>query len=200
MRNTIQLFFSWLFNPYHAANNSMKILSVASIGIAAALSLGSTLMFAEPSRADASGFVCGINKRGEMATYARMDDGLVPVIRWKRETFSGSGYTPIVRCLDVSARFDAANRQGRLQSLWYGKVNNQTTICALSDGEERCNSSNVLLTLEPRENAKAILADLMDAGNRASGPITRGNKVSPVNLNNYLKSANREVGVTPAKR
>lgn len=179
----------------------MKTLPIASIGIAAALSLGSTLMFAQSSRADASKYFCGINNKGELVTYAGVDDGAIPVIRWKRQTFNGSGYTPVVRCLEVSARFDAANRQGRLQSLYYGRVNNQTTICALSDGETNCNSSNVLFTLEPGENGRDILAALMDAGNRASGPITRGSKVKAVNLNNYLKNAARETGpITPAKR
>lgn len=83
--------------------------------------------------------------------------------------------TPEQRCQDVSQRMTKAVTQngGKLSNLLLttGKVNGQAVICFVNTAEA-CNSSNVVLTLVRRENAKnpgKVLARIVRFGRAGGG-------------------------------
>ena len=114
-----------------------------------------------PSRASsalAASFVCQpIN--GIPATVVQTKEGKrVPIIFWKSNTFASSGWTPLKRCQEVTARFQSYHSEGSLEFITSGKVNSLPAICvAKSDGGD---CAGLLYTLKPDQNATSTLLDL----------------------------------------
>ena len=83
----------------------------------------------------ASRFSC-ININGTPASVVETKTGKqVPIIFWKSQTFSGSGWTPDRRCQEVSARFQSYHSSGTLEYITTGRINGLPVICvAQTDG------------------------------------------------------------------
>lgn len=88
-----------------------------------------------------------------------------------------------------------------LNYLTTGRINRQPVVCVAKSLGSGC--SEVLITLEPRDNPNLVLQELLNLRVRAaSAPITRGgSQVSPapvyVDLNEYLNTAPVEKGISP---
>ncbi|MDY6902079.1 MAG: COP23 domain-containing protein [Cyanobacteriota bacterium] len=100
-----------------------------------------------------------------------------PILKWQNKGW-GSQYTPKKRCDIVSGRLTRAveKNNGKLGGLlmWYGKLNGYPILCYLRSKRERCNSSNILLTLRKSEfgQERKIIDDIMTFGVGARGNTT----------------------------
>lgn len=85
------------------------------------------------------------------------------VIRWISPYSSGSGYTPVQRCQEVTGRFNALYaRPGGIDIITTGYLNGLPVIYSPSHGRERANSSNLLFTLKRGEDATQKIQQLFD--------------------------------------
>jgi hypothetical protein len=94
------------------------------------------------------------------------------IIFWETSEF-GREYTPLQRCQQVSQKLNGyvennPLRPGSFQGLRLtnGPVNRQMVICVLAIGENQCNSSNVLLTLNQKNsrNPGQLIGKLLNVG------------------------------------
>jgi hypothetical protein len=111
-----------------------------------------------------------------------------PMIVWKSTEF-GREYTPWQRCQIVSDRLTqaVAENGGRLTNLQLttGIVNNLPVVCYIS-GRGRCNSRNILFTLDKRnaKNPSVVLTRLINFAQDGGGPAAvlragTGNQSTP---------------------
>jgi hypothetical protein len=137
-------------------------------------------------------FFCGQSRIVETGkkvptTFARTKRGNVPVIRWQSAYFQASSvYTPLKRCEEVSSRFQKYYSDGTLAYLTAGQMNAQNVICVSEEYGGPC--QGLLLTLEPKDNPQVILKDLLNARNRAGGPLTRSTASIYVDMANFLET------------
>ncbi|MCF2146299.1 COP23 domain-containing protein [Desmonostoc muscorum LEGE 12446] len=111
------------------------------------------------------------------------------VIRWYSEYFTGSGYDPMTRCQQVSARFQQAHNTGSLDYITAGIVNGMPVICAASPGGS-CNASNLLFTLKRGVNAAETLQRLFDVRDGAGPALYESKGRTYVNLTKKLAPLN----------
>lgn len=146
-------------------------------------------------------FFCG-TKDGVPTTVAQTSRGDVPVIRWVSDYFSGAGYTPQKRCLEVSERFQNFYNNGMLNYITTGVINRQPVVCVAETPGSTC--SEVLFTLEKNDDPNVVMQQLFNVRIRATAAaITRGG--SPVNqnqpiyidVNDYLNKTPVEEGISP---
>ena len=167
-----------------------KTLTIALIGVGAALTLQS------PSQAQTR-FECIVPVTGPYVgvptTAAQVGPNeYKPVIRWVSRYFSGSGYTPMQRCQEVTGRFNSLNtRPGGIDIITTGYLNGLPVIYSPSDGRERANSSNLLFTLKRGENATDKIAQLFDirAGASSSPLFESSSDSATVHFNKFLENA-----------
>src|SRR4028119_1320570 len=121
-------------------------------------------------------FQCVTSGRN-IATIARRGNVKTdPMIIWKSTEF-GREYTPWQRCQIVSNRLTQAVAQngGRLSNLQLttGIINNLPVVCYVN-GRARCNSQNLLFTLDKRnaKNPGDALTRLINFAQDGSGPVT----------------------------
>ena len=119
--------------------------------------------FCTPSRASsalAASFVCQpIN--GIPTTVVQTKEGKrVPIIFWKSNTFASSGWTPLKRCQEVTARFQSYHSDGSLEFITTGQVNSLPAICVAKSDGGPC--AGLLYTLKPDQNATSTLLDLFN--------------------------------------
>jgi hypothetical protein len=170
-----------------------KTLTIALIGVGAALTLQS------PSQAQTI-FECLVPVTGPYVgvptTYAKVGPNeYKAVIRWVSRYFSGSGYTPMQRCQEVTGRFNSLNtRPGGIDIITTGYLNGLPVIYSPSDGRERANSSNLLFTLKRGENATQKIEQLFDLREGASSsPLFESSSDSAtVHFNKFLESVPAE--------
>ena len=112
-------------------------------------------------------FVCDTYE-GKPATVARTKKGNVPIVVWNSEDFSQSGFTPQVRCKQVSARFQSMYRNGQLKYITAGTLNNLPVICATKQVNSICSKQNLLYTLKPNADPQQVIQRLMMVRSRAS--------------------------------
>lgn len=132
-------------------------------------------------------------------TFARTKRGNIPVIRWQSTHFSkSSSYTPLKRCEEVSRRFQKYYSEGALAYLTAGQMNAQNVICVSDEYGGAC--QGLLLTLEPKDNPQEVLKDLLNARNRAGGPLTRSSSSLYVDMTNFLETApvEEDISVRPS--
>lgn len=166
-----------------------KTLTIALIGVGAALTLQS------PSQAQTR-FECIVPVTGPYVgvptTAAQVGPNeYKPVIRWVSRYFSGSGYTPMQRCQEVTGRFNSLNtRPGGIDIITTGYLNGLPVIYSPSDGRERANSSNLLFTLKRGENATDKIAQLFDirAGASSSPLFESSSDSATVHFKKFLES------------
>jgi hypothetical protein len=170
-----------------------KTLTIGLIGVGAALTLQS------PSQAQTR-FECLVPVTGPYVgvptTYAKVGPNeYKAVIRWVSRYFSGSGYTPMQRCQEVTGRFNSLNtRPGGIDIITTGYLNGLPVIYSPSDGRERANSSNLLFTLKRGENATQKIEQLFDLREGASSsPLFESSSDSAtVHFNKFLESVPAE--------
>jgi Circadian oscillating protein COP23 len=128
-------------------------------------------------------------------TFARTKRGSIPVIRWQSTYFGKSSvYTPLKRCEEVSRRFQKYYSEGTLAYLTAGRMNAQNVICVSDEYGGSC--QGLLLTLEPKDNPQEVLKDLLNARNRAGGPLTRSTGSLYVNMTDFLETTPVEEDVS----
>jgi Circadian oscillating protein COP23 len=168
----------------------MKIWQVASFSTHKTLSLGlatltvvsGSILAAPSSQAltATTSFVCG-QSNGKPATVARTKKGDVPIVVWSSEALSGSGFTPQVRCQQVSARFQSLYRNGQLKYITAGTMNKLPVVCATKQVASTCNQQNLLYTLKPNADPQQVIKRLMAIRNRATSRIVEESAATPTN-------------------
>ena len=122
-------------------------------------------------------FVCSktydeANQKYVYSTVAWNPERKRPIIHWKREDFSGQGFTPQKRCEEVSPRFQEAYDKGNLNYFTQGTMNGQPVICTANRVGDNCNT--LLITLKHQDNAQQTLEQLSDIVlGYASGAISQ---------------------------
>ncbi len=142
---------------------SMPIL--VSISIA-----GMNITAANQAVAVETSFVCGTYEN-KPATIAKTARGDVPIVVWSSAEFSESGFTPTVRCKQVSARFQSFYRSGQLKYITIGTINKLPALCATKQLGNTCNSQNLLYTLKPTSNPQQVIKKLMMLQNQSTAPV-----------------------------
>ncbi|MEB3831799.1 COP23 domain-containing protein [Phormidium sp. CCY1219] len=160
--------------------NLNKLFQCAVAGLVAAQI---PLLSAEKTMAqavnDLSSFQCQISTDDLYVTLALRKNGAVsdPMIVWKTEEFSSSGYTPERRCNEVTNRLNAIldENGGTLSGLYMtaGIVNGEAVLCAVNNTRSGCNSRNMLFTLnqDNRRNPSRMLRSIASAGVVGSGNV-----------------------------
>ncbi|MEB3294486.1 MAG: COP23 domain-containing protein [Synechococcales bacterium] len=172
--------------------------------------IGMGLLFphTKPAQAQASEFFCGNGRDGVAATMARTKSGNVPVIRFRSEHFSGSGWTPERRCHEVSQRFERFRREGTLKFLTTGRKNGYGVICVASERGGACLENGLLLTVRPNRSPSQTLYDLLAVRDRAAGPLNETTArpyisveqlIEQSALDNSNESSSSEAPVVPSK-
>ncbi len=139
------------------------------LSLATVTMTGQSILLMPPSHAvtATTNFVCG-KSQGIHATLAQTKKGDVPIILWKSEKLSKSGYNPKLRCQQVSARFQTLYRSGQLKYLTVGTLNDLPVICATANNSSTCGQENLLYTLRKEENAESVIKNLQNIRNRAN--------------------------------
>jgi len=153
-----------------------KSLGMTIAGAIAAIGLGVGASQNQPLTAQttSSTYYCGRDVDGVPATIARTRRGNIPMIRWKTEYFSSSGWTPWRRCSEVSSRFENYNQQGKLAYITTGEENGYPIICVAEQKDGPCinkDSGELLLTLRKNENANETLVKLLRVRDSGSNPL-----------------------------
>ena len=166
-----------------------KTLAISLIGVGAAFTLQS------PSQAQTR-FECLVPVTGPYigipTTFVQSGPNEYrAVIRWSSDYFSGSGYTPQQRCLEVTRRFNTLyTRPGGIDIITTGYLNGLPVIYSPSNGRERANSSNLLFTLKRGDDARQKLAQLFGLRQGASSsPLFESSSDSAtIDFSKFLES------------
>lgn len=167
----------------------MKHHQIKSMFVLSTVAGVTLFMSSQPAQANEVRFSCGQNK-GLPTTLAKTKRGLVPVIRWESDYFSGSGWTPEVRCQKVSSLFEQYYREGTLDYLTTArdKESKQNVVCVTPASSEKC--IGVLFTLKQGSNPGRTLKKLMDLRVRAtSDPLNETLERVYVNMDDFLESS-----------
>lgn len=142
---------------------------ILTLGLATVTAIGANSLLVPSSQAltATTNFVCG-KADGKPATVARTKKGDVPIVIWSSEEFSSSGFSPQVRCQQVSARFQTLYRSGQLKYITAGTIKNLPVVCATKQLNNTCTQQNLLYTLKPNSDPKQVIARLMAIRNRAT--------------------------------
>lgn len=140
------------------------------------LVFSSSIALASPAeaRSATTTFQCVTSGRNFVTIARRGSVTTDPIILWKSTEF-GREYTPWQRCQIVSERLTraVAENGGRLTNLQLttGVINNLPVVCYVS-GRGRCNSQNILFTLDKRnaKNPSVVLTRLINFAQDGGGP------------------------------
>jgi Circadian oscillating protein COP23 len=163
------------------STHQLWIFTLATVTV-----VGGNSLLMPPSQAitATTNFICG-KSDGKPATVARTKKGDVPIVVWSSEGFSEAGFTPQVRCQQVSARFQSMYRSGQLKYITAGTLNQQPVVCATKKVNSSCNSQNLLYTLKPNADAQQVIRKLTAIRNRSSsrGLEESSNRLAPSDSN-----------------
>ncbi|MDX2229865.1 MAG: COP23 domain-containing protein [Leptolyngbyaceae cyanobacterium bins.349] len=136
-------------------------------------------------------FFCGRGSNGLPTTFVNTPSGNIPLVRWVSHFFEHSGYSPEVRCQDVSQRFNRFYNQGILNFVTTGIVNNQPVVCVAGRMGGPC--TGVLFTLKPGQSATRTIQQLFDVRAGAAGPLFESEERIYVDMRPYTSAiqANR---------
>ncbi|MBW4644052.1 MAG: COP23 domain-containing protein [Goleter apudmare HA4340-LM2] len=165
-------------------NLGSKLLTTSLIAISTTVMLTSEMGYAQtppPKSSPTTSFHC-IRQGNDFATVARRGNRTTsPIITWSDTSF-GPQFTPEDRCKTVSQRLSNAfaSRAGRAGTLkiTHGTVGTNSVICYIKTTQEKCNFTNLLLTLKRSERGqeKEILNQLLNFSVTGSKPpLTRSN-------------------------
>ena len=120
----------------------------------------------------------------------------VPIIYWKSETFSSSGWTPTRRCQEVSARFQDYHQSGMLNYITTGRMNGLPVICVAKTNGGGC--AGLLYTLKPGQNATATLKKVLDVQTKpGAAPLEETTARLYVNFDSMVRDKAGS-GIAPA--
>lgn len=139
-------------------------------------------------------FVCE-NHRGIPTTVAKTPTENVPIIRWVSDHFAGSGYTPEVRCTEVSRRFQSHYDSGMLKQLTTGRMNSQSVVCVTTIDQGPC--QGLLFTLKPESNPNQTLLDLMAVRVSQSTVLNETTGRVYIDFESYLQEASQHQETIP---
>ena len=148
------------------------------------------------SSALASNISC-MSAQGTPATVVETTSGKkVPIIYWKSETFSGSGWTPERRCQEVSARFQQYHSSGTLEYITTGRMNGLPVICVAQSDGGAC--AGLLYTLKPGQNATATLKKLFEIRTKpGAAPLEETTARMYVSVDTIIRNKSG-AGLTPS--
>lgn len=98
----------------------------------------------------------------QKTTIMRTSLGEIPMITWYDGSFPPP-YTPLVRCLEVTARFNKFNNNGTLKYLRTSTLNNYPVICVAAYKGGSCLPNGLLITLKPGSDANETLTRILDS-------------------------------------
>lgn len=145
-------------------------------GTAALAGQGQTRLITNSLRDTTTTFQCVTSGRNFVTIARRGNVTTDPIILWKSTEF-GREFTPWQRCQIVSNRLTKAvtDNGGRLTNLQLttGTINNLPVVCYVN-GRGRCNSENILFTLDSRnaKNPSQVLSRLINFAQDGGGPVT----------------------------
>ena len=147
-------------------------------------------IFSIPSKASqplASSIAC-MKVDGVPATVVSTKSGKqVPIIYWKSETFSNSGWTPTRRCQEVSSRFQEYHQAGTLEFITTGRMNGLPVLCVSKTDRGSC--AGLLYTLKPGQNATSTLQKLFDIRNKpGAAPLEETTARVYVNFDSFVRN------------
>ncbi len=164
-----------------------------SIGIAGSIAIAvsaiGTYASAQKTMIQTRAFACSTSN-AVPTTIAQTNQGNVPVIRWTSDRFRDAGYSPERRCEEVSARFQQYFRNGKLNYLTTGIMNNQQVVCVADRIGGDC--TGLLFTLKRGSDPSQVLKNLLDVRVRASGPLNESTSRVYIDMSEYLKQASVE--------
>ena len=137
-----------------------------------------------------------MNADGAPATVVQTKTGKqVPIIFWKSQTFSSSGWTPERRCQEVSARFQSYHSSGSLEYITTGRMNGLPVICVAKSDGGAC--AGLLYTLKPGQNATATLKQLFEIRTKpGAAPLEETTARMYVSVDSIIRNKSDAV-VTP---
>ena len=145
----------------------MKIKTTASAILAMATVLSTFgLAFTKSAEAAPRTFSC---KMVEGAWTTVVNESGKPenqLIRWTSDLGARVGYTPERRCNEVTNRMNSYFSNSG-QYITHGMLNGQKVICATDRLGKHC--LNLLYTVQPKDDSKAVLKDLFRVNNRNVG-------------------------------
>ena len=145
-------------------------------GTAANAGQGQTRLITNSLRDTTTTFQCVTSGRNFVTIARRGNVTTDPIILWKATEF-GREFTPWQRCQIVSNRLTkaVADNGGRLTNLQLttGTINNLPVVCYVN-GRGRCNSQNILFTLDSRnaKNPSQVLTRLINFAQDGGGQAT----------------------------
>jgi hypothetical protein len=137
-----------------------------------------------------------IQNQGKPTTVVDTKRGRIQLIVWESKSFinpKNPYWTPQRRCEAVTKRFQNFSDSGNLRLISHGILNRYPIICVAENKPGQglsCIDNGLLITLEPGDNPRQVMADLFDKNRLSDGksPITRGNKFF-INVDNFLEKA-----------
>lgn len=105
-----------------------------------------------------SGFRCDTSGDVPTTMYQNRQGNREPWIKWVSDHFSDSGWSPAVRCEEVSSRLETYRRNKKLRYVTLGTVNNQSVICVASQDQGPC--EGIIYTLKPGQDGIQALNNL----------------------------------------
>ena len=104
-------------------------------------------------------FICK-NKQGIWTTVVNTKQGEKNFILWDSTYFVPSGYTPEVRCNQVTGRLNSFFDGTSEQYIGTGKMNNQPIICITNNDHVSC--KKLLYTLKPDQDGEKAVTLLIE--------------------------------------
>lgn len=137
----------------------MKLQSLTTVFTVGAIAFGATVSLHQPSYAQARGFYCDRSTGVPVTVYQTYSGAREPWIRWTSNYFTQSGYDPVQRCEEVSARLETYRLSKKLRFITVGIMNGQRVVCTASRFNGRC--EGLIFTLKPREDGVRTLNNLL---------------------------------------
>ncbi|MFN9515995.1 MAG: COP23 domain-containing protein [Pseudanabaena sp.] len=130
--------------------NFTNVLTLAAIAIT------SVSLLPSPSEAQrGQGFYCDFSGVSPATMYQNSQGGIEKWISWDSDFFSDAGWTPAVRCNEVSKRLESFRKSKLLKYVTVGIMNGERVICTASEKNGRC--SGLIYTLKPSQDAVITL-------------------------------------------
>lgn len=139
-----------------------KAFVIASLAICSVVGTYSQPSYARPSK-----FYCAV-LNGVPRTWVRTSRGKEQLIRWVVKDFSASGFTPLKRCIAVSARFRRFHDNGNLYITSRDNVNGYPVLCIINRKYGGCSPKDILITLRPGSDKARVLKRILAVRRTAS--------------------------------
>lgn len=132
-----------------------KAFVMASLATCAFVATSNQTSYARRSK-----FYCAV-LNGVPITWVRTSRGREQFILWVVKDFSASGFTPLKRCIAVSAKFRRYYDSGTLYITSRSNVNSYPVLCVANRKRRRCSRKNILVTLRPGTDAGRVLKQIL---------------------------------------